>query len=79
MQNNSSTNIKLAKTQLHKIGQSGGFLGRCLGPLLKTKLSLIGNVIKLLAKSVSISLGLTAPADAAIHKKMFWFYNTNNF
>ena len=26
--NNSSANIKLSKTQLHKIGQSGGFLGR---------------------------------------------------
>ena len=34
--NNSSANIKLTKTQLHKIGQSGGFLGRLLGPLLKT-------------------------------------------
>ena len=33
--NNSSANIKLSKTQLHKIGQSGGFLGRLLGPLLK--------------------------------------------
>ena len=29
--NNSSANIKLSKTQLHKIGQSGGFLGRRLG------------------------------------------------
>ena len=76
--NNSSTNRKLAKTQLHKIGQSGGFLGICLGPLLKTELSLMGNVIKLLAKSVSISLGLTAAAGAAIHKKMLSFYNTNN-
>ena len=26
--NNSSANIKLSKAQLHKIGQSGGFLGR---------------------------------------------------
>ena len=34
--NNSSANIKLSKTQLYKIGQSGGFLGRFLGPLLKT-------------------------------------------
>ena len=25
--------IKLSKTQLHKIGQSGEFLGRLLGPL----------------------------------------------
>ena len=34
--NNSSGNIKLSKTQLDKIGQSGGFLGRLLGLLLKT-------------------------------------------
>ena len=34
--NNFSANIKLSKTQFHKIGQSRGFLGRLLGPLLKT-------------------------------------------
>ena len=49
--NGSSANIKWSKTQLHKIGQSGGFLGRLLGPLLKSGLSLIGNVLKPLAKS----------------------------
>ena len=52
--------------------QSGGFLGRLLGPLLKTGLLLIKNVIKPLAKSVLISLGLIAAAsavDAGIHKK----------
>ena len=52
--------------------QSGGFLGRLLGPLLKTGLPLIKNVIKSLAKSVLIPLGLTAAAstaDAGIHKK----------
>ena len=32
--NGSSANIKLSKTELLKIGQSGGFLGRSLGPLL---------------------------------------------
>ena len=48
--------------------QAGGFLGRLLGPLLKTGLPLIKNVIKPLAKSVLIPLGLTA-ADAGIHKK----------
>ena len=72
--NNSSANIKLSKTQLHKIGQPGGFLGRLLGPLLKTGLPLIGNVFKPLAKSVLIPLGLTVAAsatDVAIHKKMF--------
>ena len=31
-----STDIKLSKTQLSKMIQSGGFLGRLLGPLLKT-------------------------------------------
>ena len=67
-------NIKLSKAQLHKIGQSGGFLGRLLGQFLKTGLPSIGNVIKPLAKSILITLGLTAAAsarDVAIHKKMF--------
>ena len=52
--------------------QSGGFLGRLLGPLLKPELPLIKNVIKPLAKSVLIPLGLTAAgsaADAGIQKK----------
>ena len=70
--NVSSTNIKLSKTQLHKIGQSG-VLGRLLGPLLKTGLPLIGNVLKPLAKSILTPLGSMAAAsatDAATHKKM---------
>ena len=70
--NKSSTDINLSKTQLSKMVQSGGFLGRLLGPLLKTGLPLIKNVIKPLAKSVLIPLGLTAAAsaaDAGIHKK----------
>ena len=53
--------------------QSVGFLGRLLGPLLKTGLPLIKNVIKPLAKSVLIPLGLTAAAsatDAGIHEKI---------
>ena len=37
--------------------QSGEFLGRLLGPLLKTGLPLLENVIKPLAKSVLITLG----------------------
>ena len=70
--NNSSADIKFSKTQLSKMIQSGGFLGKLLGPLLKTGLPLIKNVIKPLAKSVLIPLGLTAAAsvaDAGIHKK----------
>ena len=71
--NNSSANIKLLKTQLNKIGQSGGFLGRILGPILKSVLPLIGNVLELLAKSVLIPLGLTAAVsatDVVIHKNV---------
>ena len=61
----SSTDIKLSKTQISKMIQSGGFLGRLFGPLLKTGLPLIKNVIKPLAKSLLILLGLTAAASAA--------------
>ena len=70
--NNSSANIKLSKTQLHKIVQSGVFLGRLLEPLLKAELPLIKNVVKSLAQSVLLPLGLTAASttDVAIHKKM---------
>ena len=71
--NHLSADIKLSKTQLSKMIQSGGFLGRLLGPLLKTGLPLMKNVIKPLAKSVLIPLGLTAAAsaaDAGIHKKI---------
>ena len=53
--------------------QSGGFLGKLLGPLLKTGLPLMKRVIKPLAKSVLIPLRLTAAAsaaDAGIHKKI---------
>ena len=59
---------------MYKIIQSGGFLVRLLGPLLKTGLPLIRHIQKPLAKSVLIPLGLTAAVsatDAAIHKKMF--------
>ena len=71
--NKSSTDIKLSKTQLSKMTQSGGFLGRLLGPLLETGLPLMKNVTKPLAKSVLIPLGLTeaaSSADAGIHKKV---------
>ena len=59
---------------MHKIEQSGGFLSSFLGRLLKAELPLVGNVLKPLAKSVLIPLGLTTAAsarDAAIHQKMF--------
>ena len=81
--NHLSANIKLSKTQLSKMIQSGGFLGRLLGPLLKAGLPLIKNVVRPLAKSFLIPLGLTAAAsvaDAGIHKNNIRIrkYNTNN-
>ena len=56
--NGPSDNIKLSKTQLNKIGQSGEFLGRLLGPLLKTGIPLMKNLLKPLAKIVLRPLGL---------------------
>ena len=61
---------------MYKLGQSGGFSGRLLRPLIKTRLSLMKNVLKTLAKIVSIPLELTAAAaatDAAILKKVFGY------
>ena len=49
---------------MYKMGQSGGFLGRLLGPLLKPGLSLMKKVLKPLDESVLISLGLKAAASA---------------
>ena len=52
--------------------QSGGFLVRLLGSLLKTGLPFTKNVIKPLSQSVLIPPGLTAAAsavDAGTHKK----------
>ena len=59
--------------------QSGGFFGRLLGPLLKTGLPLIKYVIKPLAKSVLIPLGLpsaASTADARMHKRILGSGNT---
>ena len=63
--NNLPHELLLTTRLLSKIIQSGGFLGKLLDPLLKTGLPLIKNVIKPLAKSVLIPLGLTAAASAA--------------
>ena len=68
-ENNMSTNIKLSKTQISRITQSGGYLGSLLrkivGPLMKVALPL--------AKNVLAPLGITAPAsaiDGAIQRKI---------
>ena len=72
--NNLSVIIKLSKTQLFEMIQSGRFLGRPLGPLLKAGLPL--------AKIVLIALGLTAAVSAAEAEyiKSSWNleHNTNN-
>ena len=47
--NGSSADIELSKSKLHEKGQSGEFLGRLLGQLLKTWLPLIGRVFNPLA------------------------------
>ena len=59
IENNMSTNIKLSKAQISKIIQSGGFLCKIPGPLLKTGLPLLKSVIKPLGL-----LGLTAASSA---------------
>ena len=79
IENNMLTDIKLSKAQISKIIQSGGFLGKLLGPLLKTGLPLLKSVIKPLGL-----LSLTAASsaiDAGVQKKDIWFWNNslNNF
>ena len=76
--NNSSVDIKFSKAQLSKMIQSGGFLGKLVGPLLETGLPLMKSIITPLAKSELIPLGLTAAtsaADAGIHKKILGSVN----
>ena len=68
IENNMATDIKLSKAEISKVIQSGDFLGKLLGPLLKTGLSLLKSVIKLLGL-----LGLTAASsavDAGVQKKL---------
>ena len=54
--NVSTANIKFSTTQLFMMVQLEGFLGKLLGPLPKTGFSLMGNILKPLAKSVLVPL-----------------------
>ena len=67
--NHSSIDIKLSKTQLSKMIQSGGFLGDLLvklaGPLMKVAMPLAKNVLAPLGLSAAISA-----IDGSIKKKM---------
>ena len=66
---NTSIDIKLSKTQLSKMIQSGGFLGNLLGklagPLMKVAVPLAKNVLALLGISAAMSA-----IDGSIKKKM---------
>ena len=76
--NTLAANIKLSRTQLSEIVHSGEFFGRFLGTLRKPSLPLTKNVLKPLAKSILITLGLTvaeSAADARIHKNFVWISN----
>ena len=69
IENNLQTGIKLSKAQISKIIQSGGFLGKILGPLLKTGLPLLKSVVKPFGL-----FGLTAASsaiDAGVQKKIY--------
>ena len=67
--NHSSTDIKLSNTQLSKMIQLGGFLGKLLGklagPLMKVAMSLAKNVLAPLGLSAAMSA-----IDGSIKKKM---------
>ena len=69
IENNLRTDIKFSKAQISKIIQSSEFLGKILGPLLKTGLPLLKSVIKPLGL-----LGLTAASsaiDAGVQEKIY--------
>ena len=67
--NNSATDIKLSKTQIKKIIQSRGFLGKLLsklvGPLMKVALPLAKNVLAPLGLAAAMSA-----IDGSIQKKI---------
>ena len=69
LNNNSATDIKLSKTQIKKIIQSGGFLGKLLnklaGPLMEVALALAKNALAPLGLTVAMSA-----IDGSIQKKI---------
>lgn len=64
--NHSSVDVELSKTQISKITNSGGFLGKFLELLLKTCFQLAKSPLILLSKSVLILLRLTAAKEALV-------------
>ena len=72
IENNMATYIKLSKAQISKIIQSGGFLGKLLGPLLKTRLPLLKSVIKPLG--LLVLTASSSAIDACVQKKNTWLW-----
>ena len=78
IENNMSADIKLSRTQIRKMDQFGGFLGRLLGRfLIKPATKILPKLIKpaiSVGKNISAPLGLSAAVsatDAAIQKKIY--------
>ena len=74
IENNLKTDIKSSKTHISKRIHSGGFLGKILGPLLKTGLPLLKSVIKPLGL---LDLTVASSAIDVGSKKDIWFWNNN--
>ena len=76
IKNNMAPDIKLSKAQISKIIHSGGFLGKLLGPLLKTGLPLLKSVIKPLGllgvKAASSAIDAGVQKKKKKKKKWFW-------
>ena len=69
IENNLQTDIKLSKAQKSKIIQSGGFLGKPFGPLLKTGLSLLKSDTKPLG--LLVLTAASSAIDAGVQKKIY--------
>ena len=73
MQKELSVNVKLSKNQISKIILSERFLGRLLELLMKVGLLLMKNVLGQLAKSMLITIRLTArlsALDTGVHNNI---------
>ena len=78
--NNSSANEKLLKTQISKIKQSGGFLGKFLKPLMKICFLLMKNVLTHTCKKFSRTIRINNSSISNIcsfWKENFQIWNDN--
>ena len=72
IENNLKSDINLSEAQISKIIQSCGFLGKILGPLLKTGLPLLKSVTWIIGYN-SCNLSIRCWCS----KKDTWFWNNN--